>query len=210
MCGEYHCCFLFRVWAYVFAMRKRNIKQLIVERSKRILLPFIFGMLAIVPLHILLWLKYYNQDMQYIISRGHLWFLGNIFAYVLILSPLFYYLKRKSQIQNTISKIFNNPLSMLLVIIPFVLEALLVNPEMFTMYALNWHGFFLGMIAFLFGYLFVYVGSSFWITLLRWRWLTLMIATGLFMVRYFVYDIESPDYLMAIESNFWIYCCFGI
>jgi len=34
-----------------FAMKKRNWKKLILERSKRILLPFAFGFLAITPLH---------------------------------------------------------------------------------------------------------------------------------------------------------------
>ena len=192
-----------------FAMKKRNVKQLIMERSKRILLPFLFGMVAIVPLHIFLWLKFYNQDIQYIISRGHLWFLGNIFAYVVLFAQLFNYLKQKPQIQSVIHKIFNNPLSLLLVMIPFILEAVLVNPEIFTMYAMNWHGFFLGLVAFLFGYLFVYSGSAFWKTVLHWRLVTLALSAGLFLVRYFVYDLESPDYLMAVESNLWIYTVLG-
>ena len=34
-----------------FALRKRNWKQLIRERSVRILLPFLFGIVAITPLH---------------------------------------------------------------------------------------------------------------------------------------------------------------
>ena len=65
-----------------FAIRKRNWKQLLVERSKRILLPLVFGVLFIVPLHILLWQKYYNQDIGYSTHLGHLWFLANIFIYV--------------------------------------------------------------------------------------------------------------------------------
>ena len=36
-----------------FAMKKRNWKQLLIERTKRILLPFVFGILAITPLHFL-------------------------------------------------------------------------------------------------------------------------------------------------------------
>ena len=38
-----------------FAMKKRRWKQLIVERTKRILLPFIFGVLFIVPVHLFIW-----------------------------------------------------------------------------------------------------------------------------------------------------------
>ena len=77
-----------------FAIRKRNWKQLILERSRRILLPFVFGVICIVPLHLLLWQKYYSQDLTYKLQASHLWFLANIFLYVLILSPLFFYWKR--------------------------------------------------------------------------------------------------------------------
>ena len=77
-----------------FAMRKRNWKQLVMERTRRILIPFIFGIIFIVPLHILLWQKYYNQELTYSPGIIHLWFLGNIFIYVLILSPLFFWLKK--------------------------------------------------------------------------------------------------------------------
>jgi len=35
-----------------FAIRKRSWKELILERSRRILLPFLFGMFCIVPLHL--------------------------------------------------------------------------------------------------------------------------------------------------------------
>jgi len=47
-----------------FAIRKRDWKLLIIERSKRILVPFLFGIVFIVPLHHLLWQKYYSQDLK--------------------------------------------------------------------------------------------------------------------------------------------------
>ncbi len=46
-----------------FAIRKRSWRQLILERSRRILLPFLFGIMAIVPLHLFIWQKFYNQDL---------------------------------------------------------------------------------------------------------------------------------------------------
>ena len=48
-----------------FAMRKRNIKQLLLDRGKRILLPYVFGIVAIAPLHILVFQKYYNMPLDY-------------------------------------------------------------------------------------------------------------------------------------------------
>ena len=48
-----------------FAIQKRNWKQLLQERTRRILLPFVFGMLFIVPIHILLLQKYYGWELGY-------------------------------------------------------------------------------------------------------------------------------------------------
>ena len=93
-----------------FAMRKRDWKQLLMERTRRILLPFVFGILIIVPIHLFIWQKYYRQDLTYSIQPSHLWFLANIFIYVVVLLPLFYYLKRNgnSKIHHWIQNLFGN------------------------------------------------------------------------------------------------------
>ena len=48
-----------------FAMRKRNWKQLIGERTRRILLPLLFGIVAIAPLHMFLFQKFYKLPLGY-------------------------------------------------------------------------------------------------------------------------------------------------
>ncbi len=194
-----------------FAIRKRNWKQLILERTKRILVPFLFGIVAIVPLHILLWQKYYSQDIAYSLSQGHLWFLANIFVYVLVLSPLFFYLKRNknSGIVIFFNKLFSNPIGLSLISIPFVLEAILLNPESYQTYALNIHGFSIGLFAFFFGFSFILSGKYFWETVLRWRWLFLTFALSLYIIRLIAFDVIAPNYLMAIESFMWVLSVFG-
>jgi hypothetical protein len=37
----------------------------------------------------------------------------------------------------------------------------------------------------------------------------LALAIGLYLVRFLVFDLKSPGYLMAIESNCWIFGLFG-
>lgn len=194
-----------------FALKKRNWKQLILERSKRIFLPFVFGVIFIVPIHIFIWQKYYHQDFTYALSRSHLWFLANIFIYVIVLSPVFYYLKRNEEgrISRGLQRLFKNPLGLLLVTIPFIIEVLLVKPDSFEMYAMTYHGFFLGLLAFLFGFLFIQNGASFWPTILKWRWLYLFIALALYLVRLLVFELKAPNYLIAIESCIWVYTIFG-
>jgi glucan biosynthesis protein C len=194
-----------------FAIRKRNWKQLLLERTKRILVPFVFGVIAIVPVHIFIWQKYYSQDLVYNASPGHLWFLGNIFIYVLILAPVFFYLKRNQdgRIVRALKKLFSNPLGLIPIIACFVLETVLVQPEPYEMYAMTLHGFLLGFFAFLFGFMFVVSGDAFWKTTLKWRWLFLSIAMTLYSVRLFIFELVAPGYLFAIESCVWIFAGLG-
>ena len=194
-----------------FAMKKRNWKQLIAERTLRILLPFAFGLMAIVPLHILIFQAYYNMPLKYMAHPGHLWFLGNIFCYVLVLAPLFFFLKqhRESKFSKAWYALMGHPAGLLSISILFVIEVLVIKPQVFEVYALTSHGFALGLLAFLFGFLFVYGGATFWKTVLTWRWLYLGLAIGLYTVRFIVFETQGPLYLKAIESNLWIFSLFG-
>lgn len=194
-----------------FAIRKRKWKELLLERSKRILLPFLFGMVAIVPLHFLLFQEYYNLPLGYYAHPAHLWFLGNIFVYVLILLPLFFYLKKMEggRFMKGLSIFMSNPIGPLSISVFFILETVVVRPQVFEMYAQTWHGFFLGLLAFFFGFLFVYSSKTFWQTVLKWRWLYLGMAVALYIIRLMVFELKSPGYLMAVESNCWIFAVFG-
>lgn len=195
-----------------FAMKKRDWKELIVERSKRILLPFVFGILAITPLHFLIFQEYYNMPLGYYSHMGHLWFLGNIFVYVLLLSPLFFYLKRNEngKFRKAISKVMTFAIGPLAISIFFMLEIGLVKPQLFEVYAQTWHGFFIGLLAFFFGFLFVYSGNSFWRTVAKWKWLYIGIATVLYVIRITGFESISNMYITAFESNCWIFGVFGL
>ncbi|QNL50941.1 acyltransferase family protein [Olivibacter sp. SDN3] len=194
-----------------FASRKRNWKQLFLERGKRILLPFLFGSVFIVPIHIYIWQKYNGFEISYLPGPGHLWFLGNIFIYVLVLSPLFFYLKGKEdgQLVGWIKRVFSHPLGLFLVVGAFVTEVLLLDPMPFEMYAMTCHGFFIGLLAFFFGFCFVRSGDTFWQMIQKWRWLLLTVAIALFVTRLIYYQPYAPNYLLAVESTCWIISVFA-
>ncbi len=194
-----------------FALRKRNWGQLMLERTKRILVPFIVGMFCIVPLHFFLWQKYYNQDISYVLNPSHLWFLANIFIYVLFLSPLFLLMKRRENgsIRRIIERLFSTPLGLLLITGFFVLEAAILKPELYATFAMNFHGFFVGLLAFFAGFCIIYSGEVGRKMIMRWRWMTLAIGLTLFVIRYTVFELAAPNYLVAIESNMWIFAAFG-
>ena len=194
-----------------FAMRKRRWNELLLERTRRILLPFLFGIVFIVPVHLIIWQVYYKQDITYTISQSHLWFLANIFIYVILLLPLFYYLKNKENgnIERWLIKLFGNPFGILIITSAFVIEALLVNPDTYETYSMTLHGFLLGLLSFLFGFLCVYTGRSFWQTILKWRWLYLSASIILFFIRLTVFELKAPNYMIALESNLWIFSAFA-
>ena len=194
-----------------FSLRRRSVRQLLGERSRRILLPFIFGIVALVPIHLLLWQKYYNQETEYSIHQSHLWFLLNIFTYVVLLTPLFILVKknRKSKITSVLKRIYSSPLAIIAVMLVFIAEVLLVNPESYEAYANTWHGYFVGFIAFIFGFTFVATGKSFWLTSERWKWVYLIMAISLFIARYTIFDLQSPLCLKATEMVTWIFTAFG-
>lgn len=195
-----------------FAMRKRNIRQLLLERTVRILIPLLFGIVAVAPLHIFVFQKYYNLPYSYYPHAGHLWFLGNIFLYVLLLSPFFRYIMKNEEgkFRTGLSRLMKTPLGPMLITLFFMLEAIIVKPQIYTLYAETWHGFFIGFLAFLFGFLLMYSGTFFWQMVLKWKWIYIGLALVLFAVRIQVFEMNSPGFLMAIESNFWIFGLFGI
>ncbi len=194
-----------------FAIQNRNWKQLIMERTWRIWLPFVFGLFCITPIHVFIMQSYYKMNVSYMPNAGHLWFLGNIFSYVVILSPLFFYFKRNEngKVVAFIKKIFSNPVGLLLVIAAFIAEALIVKPYPYELYAMTWHGYFLGLLAFFFGFCFVLSGDPFWNMILKWRWVFLLAALSLFILRVVQFKMGAPVYLLVTEADCWIFSVFA-
>ena len=81
----------------------------------------------------------------------------NIFLYVLLLLPLLTYLKNRPDnfVLHFLSNIFHRPAEIYLMALPIMFEVWLVNPISFPGYAQTSHGFWLGMICFVAGFVFV-------------------------------------------------------
>ncbi len=194
-----------------FALRKRDWKQLLQERTKRILLPFVFGVFVIVPVHWFILQSYYDWDLSYKPHPSHLWFLGNIFMYTLVLLPLFIYLKKYKDktIFVKLQSLLAHPLGLLIVMLLFIAEAMIVNPYPYEMYAMTTHGFVLGLLAFVCGFLFMYSGKPFWNMISKWSWFFITSALSLYIYRTYQGQVQVPLYLLSIESSLWIYSVFA-
>ena len=195
-----------------FAMRRRNWKELLKDRAKRILLPLIFGSFFIVPISGYLYQKFNNLDPMYFPNGGHLWFLGNIFIYVLILSPIFFSFKRNPDngLFRCFKWILKFPAALYLFTLPFIIEVVLVAPPQgFASYANTPHGFWLGLLAFFTGFIFISMGEIFWLAVKRIKIIALSLAIPLYLVRLLVFQLEGPFFLTVIESWSWLFAIFG-
>lgn len=163
-------------------------------------------MFVIVPIQIMIWRNYNGMKPFYVYDPGHLWFLGNILCYVLIFVPLFYYLKKnpESKFATGLRKLFSNPLCIVVVIALLIIEALILKPYPYEMYAKTLHGFFLGLIAFFFGYTFAYTGTSFWNMLTKIKWYILSLAIVLAGLRLTGSVPGNPSYMIPPETVCWV------
>ena len=94
--------------------------------------------------------------------------------------------------------------------LPVMFEAWLINPESFPGYAQTSHGFWLGMVCFLSGFIFVSLKSVFWRAVEGVRRGALVVAFLLYLVRLFVFQLEEgPSVLTAFESMSWMLAIFG-
>jgi len=204
-----------------FAMERRDWSNLISDRSLRIFVPFIFGMFFIVPINFIIFNIYYEKDQFYFPSPGHLWFLANIFFYILIFCALFNYFKKhpENMFYRFIKSVINKPLGLIPVFaLPIVLEAILIQPRDYPVFALTLHGLILGMICFFSGFVLVSLKEDFWTSVRKIKLITLVLAFSLYLLRSYNVIITESDLissslavnvLTGFESANWMLAAFG-
>lgn len=169
-----------------FPIERRSARELLRDRTRRILLPFVAmaflidGLLA--PATGALGLPEANQP-----TFGHLWFLGNIFLYVLVLLPVLAWVRRRPE--NPLSRRFRQiagsrvGLVGLGVLVLAEAWVFVPDPAFYESYAFTLHGLMVGLVCFSLGYLLIDAGEcsgtrwfacggSFW----RSRWPATAIA----------------------------------
>lgn len=200
-----------------FASKKRNLYELFVDRTYRIFLPLFFGMFFIVPAYSLIAQGYYDHDYTYSPSPGHLWFLGHIFVYVLLFSPVFYFCKNRSATvaARLIAVIIEKPFGVLaLFSLPLILESITINPEFYAGFAsYPIHGLITGGICFCSGFIFMSLDGKFWKGVKDIRLITFILAFSLYLIRIFEANQLSLNIvssgLTAFEAACWMLSAFG-
>ena len=195
-----------------FAMERRYWKKLLRDRTARILAPFVFGFFFICPISLYLAMKYYGKRAAYVPNPGHLWFLANLFLYVLLLLLLMIYLKNNPSnfALRFLSRLFRWRFGIFFIALPLMAEAWLVDPQIFPAYALTPHGFWLGMVCFITGFIFISLGDVFWQAVAGVRHVALVVAFLLYLGRLLVFQLAGePNLLSALESMSWMLAILG-
>ena len=198
-----------------FAMVRRDWKALLKDRSVRILLPYLFGSVAVTPFLTLFNAVFYDYPFVYTIRSVHLWFLLNIFLYILLLILPMNWLKNNpdNRFICTMKRWFSKPFTLYLFTIPVVLETFFSNPRDFTRYYHSMHGFFLGLICFFTGFLMISLEEVFWRSVKKIFTSSLVVAFCLYCFRVVVSIIQEktiPQVLIGFESMVWILGLIGL
>lgn len=194
-----------------FSFRKRTTWLLLAERGRRIGLPLLLGYFVLAPLYLLLLQRYYDWPLQYVPHTGHLWFLGNMLVYLLLWLPVAVFLNKKPSAACCvwITRIAGSFAGIVLMLICLVMETWLIRPAIYEMYANTVHGFFLGGVAFAWGYLFAHTGDRFFILARRCRWFFLLLATGLLAHRLASWSVLPAYIAQPVETGCWVMALFG-
>jgi hypothetical protein len=199
-----------------FAFQRRNPLELIKERSRRILVPLLFGVAVIVPLNFLMFQHISGQPYAYMPALAHLWFMANIMLYVIVGLPLFQFLKSHagSPVWKTIGERLDRyPALVLIPGLVYVAESLVLPKDwLYVMYAVSLHGLLLGLVAFVTGFLIMMIGDPFWKALDRMKGFLLAFALVLHLVPFVTSGAPQGialHLIQAIESYCWVMGIFG-
>lgn len=188
------------VW---FAMERYSLKQYVVERNKRLLIPLLFGILVIIPPQVYHERLFQGQEVSFLdfyktvleikpypegnFSWHHLWYIPYIFTFSMITIPLFRYWKSENgrkQLTRFVAK-FENGKLIFLWCIPIALSENILRPfwqenrnNLFD----DWAQFMTALILFCFGYMLA-SQSGIWQSIERLRFKSLIFGlAGFFML----------------------------
>jgi len=212
------------------SMGKRTGKKYFGERSKRLLIPLIFGMFVIVPPQIYydrlfhgiqfanyweFWKTVFNfvpYPMGGSLSWHHLWYVLYIFVYSLIAYPIFKYLRSEKSIslKNKVGSFLkNHPNSIYIISIPFLISYYTLGqkyPETHGLFD-DWYNHSISFSLFLLGFCISAV-DGFWDVLVAKRKQSLILA--LIPALTLALFVWGPTFSIINEDAEWFLYVYGI
>ncbi len=184
-----------------FALRRRSGGQYAKERFKRLLIPFIFGLLVLAPPNAYYakrihsdyagsYLEFYPDffevgpngvlDFTGGFTMAHLWFILFLFVFSLVALPIFLFLRRESgaRLTSGLARFFAVPGAIFLLALPILaIEWLLdSNPDLIAIIGIVFYFMFV-----IYGYLFM-TDARFWEAIDRHKMVALIVGPVLYVV----------------------------
>jgi len=222
-----------------FALGRRSGKQYVAERLKRLMLPFLVGILFIVPPQV--YVERISQGIDYggyfhfwpaqffngvyptgNFSWHHLWFILYLFIFSLVCLPLFLRLRSNSNsaFYQKIRKIIGSFWGILLLAFPLLLWRMLLSGNFPPHNGLigDWFNLLYCITFFILGFILVSSGDVFWDTVkkLRYTFLIIGLITYFTLIYMWFGDIQWTsltdlvnDVVQTLNVWVWILCIFG-
>lgn len=223
-----------------FALGKRSGKQYVGERFRRLLLPFIIGVVFIVPPQV--YIERISQGVDYggyfnfwpvrffngIYPEGnfswhHLWFILYLLIFSLVCLPLFLKLRKnkESAFYLKIKKIIGSFWGILFLALPLLLWRMLLSGSFPATNALagDWFNLLNYSTFFVLGYLLVSSGEAFWNTVKKHRLTFLVLGTAAYSLLIYLWFGGfqrsalfdlANDIIQTFNTWIWILCVFGM
>ena len=194
-----------------FAMERRTNRELLKERSLRILLPFVFGFFTLGALCVALDQYGTGKEIRYEPHQYHLWFLGNIYLYAVLMLPVLRHIMDHPDgpLMRATRWLLRTAWFPLVLALPGVVEVWLIQPEHYAGYPESLHALVLGAICFFIGFVCASNMDEFREGTLRLRWWITVVALALYGARFAQHFENTPLTLTALESMLWMMAIFG-
>ncbi len=222
--------FLISGMVIYYSIGKRNAKGVFLERSKRLLIPLVFGIFVIVPPQIYYerifdgiefanYWEFWKTVFEFVpfplggsLSWHHLWYVLYIFLYSIIALPLFLYLgnKKTASLKEKANDYFtHHPNSIYLIIILFLIFYYTLAPIFPTTHALidDWYNHSISFTFFILGFS-ISAFNGIWESIVDKRKQSLIIASipALFLIMF----VWGPTFYIFNEENTLFFFIYGL
>jgi len=189
-----------------FAFRKRNAIEFLGERTKRLILPLIFGVLVFVPPQIYVKLLFRGEDPGGYLETypaffngfdppgnftpSHLWFLVVLFAFCLLALPLFLWFRSESgaKLLTRIHSICETRFGFYLAAIPIAAGIYLLTPISSGFWT-DWQTFYVYLCMFILGFILA-SRAEFCGAMKKHRWTYLLLTFGMYIAYFGFYYLN--------------------
>ena len=222
--------FLISGMVIYYSIGKRNAKGVFLERSKRLLIPLVFGIFVIVPPQIYYerifdgiefanYWEFWKTVFEFVpfplggsLSWHHLWYVLYIFVYSIIALPLFLYLgnKKTAPLKERVNNYFtHHPNSIYLIITLFLIFYFTLAPIFPTTHALidDWYNHSISFTFFILGFC-ISAFNGIWESIVDKRKQSLIIASipALFLIMF----VWGPTFYIFDEENILFFFIYGL